>query len=177
MQSICIFCSACDGIKQTYFDEARRLGEWIGSNGKTLVYGGVDLGLMGCISQSVKSSGGKLTGVVPNMFEEGGKVSQLCDTIIRTRNLSERKDKMTELADAIIALPGGIGTFDEVFTVAAAKSVGYHNKRVILYNIDGFYDKLISVIEDLRDGGFLRHTPDTYFKTANTLEEIISSLE
>lgn len=177
MKNICIFCSACEDIKPIYFERARQLGEWMGVNGYDLVYGGVDLGLMGCTARAVKSSGGKLTGVVPGRFEDDGKISQLCDTIIQVADLSERKDRMVQLADCIIALPGGVGTLDEVFTVMAAASVGYHGKRVIFYNMDGFYDRLVSLMQGLRDEGFLRHPLDEYFLVADNLEEIISSLQ
>ncbi len=142
----------------------------------TLVYGGVDTGLMGCISKAVKSNGGKLTGIIPTILEDGATASQICDTIITTSNLSERKDKMAELADAIIALPGGIGTLDEIFTVAAATSAGYNDKRVLLYNINGFYDKLLSLVNELHQAAFLRQAPESYFTVANNFEEIISAL-
>ena len=177
MKNICIFCSACQDIKPVYFERARQLGEWMGENGYGLIYGGVDLGLMGCTAEAVKSKGGKLTGVVPDRFEDDGKTSQLCDTIIQVNSLSERKDRMVQLADHIIALPGGVGTLDEVFTVMAAASVGYHGKRVTFYDIDGFYDRLVSLMQGLKDEGFLRHPLDEYFNVAHNLEEIISSLK
>lgn len=177
ISNICVFCSACDGIRPSYFEAARRLGRWIGSTGKTLIYGGVDLGLMGCIAEAAKSSGGRLIGIVPGKFEEDGKASTLCDEIINVPDLSARKDRMVRLADAVIALPGGVGTMDEVFTVMAATSVGYHRKRVLLYDIDGFYDPLIRLMTTLSDEHFLRHGLDKYMLVAHDIDEIITSLQ
>lgn len=177
MYNIGVFCSACENINPRYFEEARKLGEWIGSNGHSLVYGGAALGLMECVARSVKESGGKVIGVVPDKLEEKNKVSSLLDEIYNTTNLSDRKDKMEELSDFMIAMPGGVGTLDEIFHVIAAGSIGYHDKKIIFYNIDGFYNKLISVLEDLQKEGFLRHSPDKYYQVANNLEELKSMIK
>lgn len=177
MHNIGVFCSACEDIKPIYFEEARRLGLWLGSHGYNLVYGGAAAGLMECVAQAVKDGGGKIIGVVPEKIEEKNTVSSLCDTIYNTHTLSDRKDKMQELSDVMIALPGGVGTLDEIFHVMAAASIGYHNKKLIFYNIDGFYDKLISVLCDLKSEGFLRHPLESYFMTAKNIEELITVLK
>lgn len=172
MYNIGVFCSACEDINPVFFEEGKKLGKWIAENNHTLVYGGAALGLMDCVAKAVKDNGGKVIGVVPEKLEEKNKVSPLCDIIYNTKNLSDRKDKMEELSDYMIAMPGGVGTLDEIFHVIAAGSIGYHDKKIIFYNIDGFYDKLISVLQDLQKGGFLRHSPDKYYLTANNLEEL-----
>lgn len=177
MYNIGVFCSACENINPIYFEEAKLLGHWIGSSGNNLVYGGAALGLMECVAQAVKDSGGKVIGVVPEKLEEKNKVSSLCDKIYNTVNLSDRKDKMEDLSDYMIALPGGVGTLDEIFHVIAAGSIGYHDKKIIFYNINGFYDKLISVLEDLQREGFLRHSPDRYYLVANNIEELKSIIK
>ena len=96
MEKIGIFCSASENIDKMYFESARRIGEWIGQTGKTLIYGGANLGLMECVARTVKENGGKVIGVVPTKLEENGRVSSLLDEVIHTRNLSDRKDIMTE---------------------------------------------------------------------------------
>ena len=96
----------------------------MGETGKTLVYGGASLGLMECVAQAVKTNGGHIIGVVPAKLEENGKVSALPDRIINTRNLSDRKDMIVEESDVLVALPGGVGTLDEIFHVMAAASIG-----------------------------------------------------
>ena len=176
MEKIGIFCSAAEHIDKTYFDAAGQLGQWMGENGKTLIYGGASLGLMECVAAAVKGKGGTVVGVVPSRLEENGKVSGLPDRIIHTRNLSERKDVMVEESNVLIALPGGIGTLDEVFHVLAAASIGYHRKKVIFYNVGGFYNKLLGVLDDLQQKGFCRHPLAYYYEIATTFEELTTKI-
>ena len=170
--NICIFCSANSNIPTEYFERTSELGTWMGVNGHTLVFGGCNLGLMECVAKAVHDAKGMTVGVVPTIVEKGGKVSDYVDVKILCNNLSDRKDLMIERSDVIIALPGGVGTLDEIFTVLAAASIGYHNKRVILYNIGGFWDSLIAMLDDLKTRGVLRAGFDDTVKVAHTLDEI-----
>ena len=170
--NICIFCSANSNIPIEYFERTSELGTWMGANGHTLVFGGCNLGLMECVAKAVHDAKGMTVGVVPTIVEKGGKVSDYVDVKILCDNLSDRKDLMIERSDVIIALPGGVGTLDEIFTVLAAASIGYHNKRVILYNIGGFWDSLIAMLDDLKARGVLRAGFDDTVKVAHTLDEI-----
>ena len=172
MKKIGIFCSASESIDKMYFDSARQIGEWIGQTGKTLRYGGASLGLMECVARAVKENGGKVIGVVPTLLEEKNSVSTQPDEIIHTFNLSDRKDVMTEKSDILVALPGGVGTLDEIFHVIAAASIGYHQKKVIFYNEYGFYDELLKALGTLESKGFARKPFSTYYEVANTLEEL-----
>ena len=129
----------------------------MGKAGKTLIYGGANLGLMECVARAVKENGGTVIGVVPAKLEEKGSVSTLLDEVIHTRNLSDRKDVITEKSEILVALPGGVGTLDEIFHVIAAASIGYHQKKVIFYN---------------EDKGFARQSFSTYYETANNLDEL-----
>lgn len=172
MEKIGVFCSACAGIDNVYFESARRIGEWMGRTGKTLIYGGASLGLMECVARAVKENGGRIIGVVPTRLEERGSVSTLPDETVHTRNLSDRKDVMTELSDILVALPGGVGTLDEIFHVMAAASIGYHRKKVIFYNEHGFYDELLKTLSTLEAKGFARTPFATYYEVANTLDEL-----
>ena len=170
--NICIFCSANSNIPTEYFERTSELGTWMGANGHTLVFGGCNLGLMECVAKAVHDAKGMTVGVVPTIVEKGGKVSDYVDVKILCDNLSDRKDLMIERSDVIIALPGGVGTLDEIFTVLAAASIGYHSKRVILYNISGFWDSLIAMLDDLKTRGVLRAGFDDTVKVAHTLDEI-----
>ena len=172
MEKIGIFCSASENIDKMYFESARRIGEWIGQTGKTLIYGGANLGLMECVARTVKENGGKVIGVVPTKLEENGRVSSLLDEVIHTRNLSDRKDIMTEKSDVLVALPGGVGTLDEVFHVIAAASIGYHHKKVIFYNEYGFYNELLKALKTLEEKGFARQPFSTYYEIANSPDEL-----
>lgn len=176
MEKIGIFCSASENIDKMYFDEANRIGQWMGKNNKTLIYGGANLGLMECVAQAVKANGGRVIGVVPSKLEENGKVSTCLDEMIRTNNLSDRKDILTAESDILVALPGGIGTLDEVFTVMAAASIGYHRKKVIFYNVDGFYGKLLNALDELQLKGFSRRPLSDFYEVANSFEELINKI-
>lgn len=176
METIGIFCSASQNIDKMYFESARQLGEWMGKKGKTLVYGGANLRLMECVARAVKENGGKVIGVVPTRLEEEGRVSTWLDEVIHTRNLSDRKDVMTEKSDVLVALPGGVGTLDEIFHVIAAASIGYHRKKVIFYNEYGFYDELLAALKTLEEKGFARQPFATYYEVANTLDELTEKI-
>lgn len=121
-----------------YFDSARQIGEWMGKAGKTLIYGGANLGLMECVARAVKENGGTVIGVVPAKLEEKGSVSTLLDEVIHTRNLSDRKDVITEKSEILVALPGGVGTLDEIFPRHSRRLYRISSEKVIFYNEYGF---------------------------------------
>ncbi|MBQ7511993.1 MAG: TIGR00730 family Rossman fold protein [Prevotella sp.] len=167
-----IFCSANQQIDTDFFLSTRQLGQWIAQQGYTIVYGGVNQGLMECVAQAAKEYGGKTVGVVPDIVEKSGRTSSYNDVVIPCRNLSERKQLMLDESDVFIALPGGVGTLDEVLTVAASYTIGYHHKRVVLYNIKGFWDSLIALLDDLQAKGMVRGCWRDYIMVANSFEEL-----
>lgn len=169
---ICVFCSANDSLPAEYFERTRELGAWMAAEGHTLVFGGCNMGLMECVARAVHEGGGQTVGVIPTIIEKGGKVSDCVDVRILCDNLSDRKDLLIGRSDIIIALPGGVGTLDEVFTVLAAASIGYHDKSVILYNIDGFWDSLLHMLADLKQRGVLRSGFEKTLKIATSLDDI-----
>ena len=169
---ICIFCSANDQIDPDFFLLTEELGKWVANEGHTIVYGGVSCGLMECVSKAAHEAGGRTIGVIPRIIEQGGRMSQYVDIDIPCDNLSDRKQLMEDQSDVFIALPGGIGTLDEIFTIAASATIGYHQKRVILYNMKGFWDKLIAMLDELQAKGLTRRPWRTYIEVANNLDEI-----
>ena len=177
MEKIGIFCSAADSIETVYFEKAHELGVWLGENKKTLVYGGANLGLMECVAQAARKHGAFIMGVVPTRLEEKGAVSDLLDVTFRTDNLSDRKDAILRESDILVALPGGVGTLDEVFHVMASASIGYHAKKVIFYNVNGFWDDLIAFLNRLREQHFARRPWENFCLVANNYEELIEQLK
>ena len=177
MERIGIFCSAADDIETVYFEKVRELGAWMGQNKKTLVYGGANIGLMECVAQAAKNQGAFIMGVVPTKLEERGAVSDLLDVTFRVDNLSERKDTMLRESDILVALPGGVGTLDEVFHVMASASIGYHSKKVIFYNVNGFWNELLAFLNRLREQYFARRPWENFYLVANNLEELIEQLK
>ncbi len=169
---ISIFCSANNNIDPDFFVATKELGTWLAQQKHTVVFGGCNLGLMECVARAAHNAGGRTMGIIPRIIEENGKRSQFVDEAIFCDSLSERKDLLLEHGDVIIALPGGIGTLDEVFTVAAAYTIGYHHKPVIIYNMKGFWDSLIVLLDDLAAKGVIRGNWRDYIRIANSLDEI-----
>ena len=169
---IAIFCSANDQIVPTYLKATTELGYWMAKNGHTLVYGGCNSGLMECIGKAVHEAGGMTIGVIPSLVEKGGRISYSVDVKILCDNLSDRKDLMESHSDIAIALPGGIGTLDEIFTLASSNTIGYHHKKVILYNIKGCWDSLIDLLDELQNRGMIRGDYHQQIGIATNLEQL-----
>ena len=167
-----VFCSANNQIDAAYFQMTEELGRWAARNGHVIVFGGVNQGLMECVAKAVKEAGGETVGVVPSIVEETGRTSQYNDRVLTCSNLNERKQLMLDESDVFIALPGGVGTLDEVFTVAASYTIGYHHKRVILYNMKGFWNSAIAMLDDLQQRGMVRGQWRDYICVANSLDDI-----
>ena len=174
---VCVFCSANSDIEPDYFEKTRELGEWLAKNGDSIVFGGCDMGLMECIAKAAYEAGGTTIGVVPSKIEDNGHVSRYLSVEILCDNLSDRKDLMLLKSDAVVALPGGLGTLDEIFTVAASATIGYHQKKVILYNINGFWDSLIALLDDLQRRGMVRGDWRRHIAVADSLEKIKGELQ
>ena len=174
---ICVFCSANRQIDPDYFAMTEELGRWAAEKGHDIVYGGVNQGLMECVAQAAHQGGGRTIGVVPQVIEKDGRLSSYVDVEIACDNLSDRKQLMMDQSDLFIALPGGIGTLDELFTVAASATIGYHQKPLILYNMKGFWDSFIAMLDDLHSKGVTRKSWRTYIHVVESLEEIESFVE
>ena len=172
MKKICIFCSANHAIDPDFFEITRSLGEWLATEGHTIVFGGVNMGLMECIAEAAHKAGGQTIGVVPRIIEERGAQSQYVDVCIPCDDLNDRKALMLAQSDVFIALPGGIGTLDELFTVVSSATIGYHQKPLILYNMKGFWDSLIAMLDDLEARGLTRKPWRDYIKVASSLDEL-----
>lgn len=170
--SVAVFCSAATDIASEYFEHTAQLGHWIGEQGWHLVYGGATLGLMDCVARAAKEAGAIVTGIVPDKLVERGIVSPLLDENIPVHSLGERKEVMLRESDLFIALPGGLGTLDEIFHIIGESSIGYHNKPVVLYNMGGCWDSLLRMLDDLRQQRLLRHDLTGRLVVANSLEEI-----
>lgn len=169
---IAVFCSANRNIDPDFFRMTEELGKWMAEEGHDLVFGGCNIGLMECIAKAVKEHGGRTIGVIPTKVEERGGVSRYVDIEIPCDNLSDRKDLMLIHADIVVALPGGIGSLDEIFTVAAAHTIGYHEKMVVLYNMKGFWNSLIALLDDMQEKGMIRGDWHRVITVANSLEEL-----
>lgn len=177
MKCVAVFCAASEEIAPKYVAAAREVGALLGALGVTLLYGGARAGLMEATAAAAKEAGARIVGVVPVVLEERNRVSALLDEKVHTRNLSDRKDIMVERSDILVALPGGIGTLDEIFHTMAAATIGYHRKRVVLYNVDGFWDGLVALLGEWKEAAFVRGNISDYLSVVNSVEELKTFIE
>ena len=173
---LCVFCSANQQIDHDFFEMTKELGRWAAENGHSIVYGGVNCGLMECLAKATKEAGGRTIGIIPTIVERRGGTSNYVDVEIPCDNLHDRKQLMEDQGDVFIALPGGLGTLDEIFTIVASATIGYHEKPLILYNMKGFWNSLIDMLDDLHTRGVTRKQWQTYIKVVNSLDELITAL-
>ena len=146
---ICIFCSANQLIDPDFFRMTEELGQWATREGHTIVYGGVNQGLMECVGKAAHEAGGRTIGVIPRIVEKSGRISDYVDIEMLCDNLSDRKQMMEDQSDVFVALPGGIGTI-----------------------MKGFWDSLIAMLDDLQQKGMVRGNWHDYIAVANNLEEL-----
>lgn len=173
---LCVFCSANQQIDPDFFEMTKELGRWAAENGHSIVFGGVNCGLMECLAKATKEAGGRTIGIIPTIVERRGGTSNYVDVEIPCDNLHDRKQLMEDQGDVFIALPGGLGTLDEIFTIVASATIGYHEKPLILYNMKGFWNSLIDMLDDLHTRGVTRKQWQTYIKVVNSLDELITAL-
>ena len=156
MKSITVFCGSNSGFRSDYAEAAKRLGGLLVANGIRLVYGGGKVGLMGIIADEVMHLGGTVIGIIPDSLERK-EVGHRAVTELRVVNsMHERKAMMAELADGFIAMPGGIGTFEEYFEILTWAQLGFHHKPCAILNIAGYYDGLLDLCDTAVGEGFLR---------------------
>ncbi len=156
LNSICVFCGSSDGNDRTVIDEAALLGERFAEEEITLVYGAAKIGVMGKVAEKVLVNKGKVIGVIPEFLKLKEVVHLGLTELITTNNMHERKMKMHELSDGFIALPGGFGTLEELFEIITWAQLGLHKKPIGLLNVNGFYDHLLALLENMVKSGFLK---------------------
>lgn len=174
MQKIGVYLSSKENLPENYVQAAREVGELIGRTGRILIYGGARKGLMEVLAQSVKQHGGRVYGMVPEIIEKRGLVSDAIDVTFRCVDLSDRKMMMNRESDVLVALPGGIGTLDEVFTVMANAVIGIRHQPVVFYNVDGCWDALLAALDNLFEQGLVSGSPSDYYSVAHNIQELAS---
>ena len=153
--SVCVYCGSKPGNKPEFAQIATQVGAWIGRHGGQLVYGGGRNGLMGLVAEATMAAGGTVVGIIPTALVEKEWAHQGCTELHVVDTMHERKRLMAEKADAFLALPGGIGTFEELFEVWTWRQLGYHDKPVGILNSDGYYDGLMAFIGQVVQDGFM----------------------
>jgi len=174
--TVCVFASSSSRIDNDYATAASKLGLLLAQAKIDVVYGGGGIGLMGRLADAVLENGGKITGVIPSfMKDEGWDHSSVSEMII-TSDMGERKKRMFELAEAIVALPGGVGTLEELSEAMTLKQLGLYKGPIIILNTLNFYNSFIEFLEHMVSGHFLRYEHKGMWEIAGTVEEVIALL-
>ena len=177
MAKVCVYCSSSDALPQHYRDLASSFGTLLGRNRHHLVYGGTSVGLMGIVARSAKAAGAPVTGILPTSLVDRGLALTEADTIETCHDLRDRKARMDSLADAFVALPGGLGTLEELVEILNLRFLGFHRKPIVLLNHRGFYQPFLNLMEELFRENFTRRDVTRLFTLAETPEEALHQLE
>ena len=174
--SICVYCGSRPGTEPAFAEAARQVGLWIAQNKGQLVYGGGHNGLMGMMADACLQAGGRVVGVIPKALVEKEWAHSGCSELHVVENMHERKRLMAERADAFLAMPGGIGTFEEFFEVWTWRQLGYHDKPVGLLNIQGYYDNLLAFLSTSVQQGFMNAEQMQLIRSGTNTELLLQSL-
>lgn len=179
IRSVCVYCGSQPGREAVFMDAARALGKSIAENHMRLVYGGGTRGLMGGVASGVLAHGGRVTGIIPeflmDMEATRHSLGQLSELIV-TADMHDRKHKMFERADAFVALPGGIGTLEEIIEIMTWAQLGRHRKPMVFANVDGFWDPLMALIRHMADAGFIHTAHQVQPMIVDRIEDIVPTL-
>jgi uncharacterized protein (TIGR00730 family) len=177
MQTICVYCAASTKIKPQYFEATARLGKILAVAELSVVFGGGSSGLMGQLADSILEAGGMITGVIPQfMCDENWHHDELTELIV-VETMHERKQKMAMMADAVIALPGGCGTLEELLEVITWKQLGIFIKPIVIVNLDGYFNDLIAMLHRAIDEQFMRNEHKRMWEVVGTPEEVLSAIQ
>jgi uncharacterized protein (TIGR00730 family) len=174
--SLCVYCGSRPGADPHYAQAARDVGAWIGRHGGQLVYGGGQNGLMGIVADATTAAGGSVVGIIPQFMVEREWARPSCDELHIVSTMHERKQMMVDRADAFVALPGGIGTFEEFFEAWTWRQLGYHNKPVGLLNLGGYYNDLLKFLQSSVSQGFMQQNHLQLITHHTSVSPLLSTL-
>ncbi len=177
IRRLAVYCGSSPGSDPVFAEAARALVLEMASRGIDLVYGGGRLGLMGLIADTMLEAGGRVYGVIPQTLVDHEVAHRGCTELYTVANMHERKAKMTELCDGFVALPGGIGTLDELFEAWTWNALGYHSQPLCLLNVNGFWDGLAGFMDQVRDNGFLSEARRLQLLKADTPGQALDLLD
>lgn len=177
MKKLCVFCGASMGAKSSYVESARLLGKTLAEQEITLVYGGASVGIMGQIADATMAAGGEVIGVMPKQLVEREVAHNSLNQLIVVENMHERKAKMAELSDGFIALPGGLGTLEELFEVLTWSQLRLHSKPCALLNIEGYYDQLMAFLDNAVAEKFIKPVHRDMILVSDNPIELLGSIQ
>lgn len=171
IRAVTVYCSSSRHVAAGYFDAARELGRAIAREDWSLVYGGNNIGLMDAVACAAREAGGRVVGITPRLMVDAGIVDRLCTELIVTDDMRQRKGLLESRGDAFVALPGGLGTFEEFFEILVARMLGYHQKPIVVLNVDDYYAPLLAMIEHGIEQRFIKpQIRQSYFVAASVTQ-------
>lgn len=176
IQSVCLFCGSNSGIRPAYTRAAQELGRTLAARAITLVYGGGNIGLMGEAADAALAAGGRVIGVIPGFLKEKEVAHHGLSELHVTQTMHERKALMEDLSGGFIALPGGFGTYDELFEMLTWAQLSVHSKPIGLLNVDGFFDPLLAMVKHGVNEGFVRPGHLDLFVVADNLPDLLDAM-
>ncbi|BDU27319.1 TIGR00730 family Rossman fold protein [Flavobacterium sp. GSB-24] len=177
MKRITVFCASSFGTDKIYEEQAIALGRTLAEQNIELVYGGANVGLMGAVADGTLNAGGKVIGVLPNFLRSKEIAHQGLTELILVESMHERKTKMNELCDGVIALPGGFGTLEELFEMLTWAQLGLHKKPIAILNVNGFYDSLLELLETMTEKGLLKEVNQKMLLVSEDLEDLLNQMK
>lgn len=183
IRAVTVYCSSSSYLHERYMDAARKMGRLLAESGRSLVYGGGKLGMMGAVSESCREAGGHVVGIITERLRDAEQMDPDNDENVVVTTMRERKALLESRADAMLVLPGGVGTLEEFFEVFVGKLVGEHDKPIVLLNVDdpdnsgGFYDPLLSMFEHVIASKFAKPAVMDLMDVCTTPEEAIASFD
>ena len=177
MKRITVFCGSSSGTDAIFLTQATKLGQTLAKKNIELVYGGANVGLMGAVAYGAINHGGKVIGVLPIFLQSKELAHNNLTKLILVDTMHERKTKMNDLSDGVIALPGGFGTLEELFEMLTWAQLGLHKKPIGILNTNGFYDALLVLIQTMVDKGFLKPSNQQMLLISDTIDELLIKME
>jgi uncharacterized protein (TIGR00730 family) len=176
INAVCVYCGSSAGTEPAFGEAAGQFGKILAESGVRLVYGGGSVGLMGILADAVVAHGGEATGIIPDFLTQRERPRRLSQELIVTRDMHERKRTMFDRADAFVALPGGIGTLEELVEQLTWAQLGRHRKPILIANIKGYWDPLITLVAHMREREFVPESLAVNFLVAERVEDILPIL-
>ncbi|MBZ9852640.1 TIGR00730 family Rossman fold protein [Mesorhizobium sp. CA13] len=179
IRSVCVYCGSSPGRDETYAKAGHLLGRSLARSGLRLIYGGGTKGIMGAVAEGALKAGGKVTGIIPRFLinrEATETALDRLDELVITENMHERKHKMFEKSDAFVALPGGIGTVEEIVEIMTWAQLGHHRKPIVFANVRGFWDPMLALIDHMTTEGFIHTAQRVKPLVVNDPEAIVAAI-
>ena len=177
IRSLCVYCGASDRGRDSHRDAAVRFGAILAEAGVRLIFGGGRIGLMGLVADAALQAGGEVVGIIPKFLDQVEVGHTACTRLIVTDNMHERKQKMAEMSDGFVIMPGGLGTLDETFEILTWKQLQLHDKPIVIADVGGFWKPLVGLIDNLVAENYAKAENRALFSVVDTVEDVLPTLE